>query len=84
MWRQIVADVLGIEMQKVKVDDSSFGTAMLTAVGIGWFGSFAEAAEKCVQIDSVSKPNPENQAIYEKLFVRYKAVHDALAPIYRS
>ena len=45
---------------------------------------FAEAAEKCVQIDSVSKPNPENQALYEKLFVRYKAVHDALAPIYRS
>lgn len=84
LWRQIVADVLGIEMQKVKVDDSSFGTSMLTAVGIGWFGSFAEAAEKCVQIDSVSKPNPENQAIYEKLFVRYKAVHDALAPIYRS
>jgi len=84
LWRQIVADVLGIEMQKVKVDDSSFGTAMLTAVGIGWFESFAEAAEKCVQIDSVSKPNPENQAVYEKLFVKYKMIHDALAPIYRS
>src|SRR5699024_2439475 len=49
LWRQIVADVLGIEMQKVKVDDSSFGTAMLTAVGIGWFKNFAEAAETCVQ-----------------------------------
>ena len=82
LWRQIVADVLGLEMQKVKVDDSSFGTAMLTAVGIGWFDSFAEAAEKCVQIDSVSVPNPENQALYEKLFVKYKAIHDALAPIY--
>ena len=82
LWRQIVADVLGLEMQKVKVDDSSFGTAMLTAVGIGWFDSFAEAAEKCVQIDSVSVPNPENQALYEKLFAKYKAIHDALAPIY--
>ena len=57
---------------------------MITAVGIGWFESFAEAAEKCVQIDSVSKPNPENQAIYEKLFVKYKKVHDALAPIYQE
>jgi len=82
LWRQIVADVLGLEMQKVKVDDSSFGTAMLAAVGIGWFGSFAEAAETCVEIDSVSTPNPENQAIYEKLFPKYKAIHDALAPIY--
>lgn len=84
LWRQIVADVLGIEMQKVKVDDSSFGTAMLAAVGIGWFESFAQAADTCIEVESVSKPDPENHKIYEKLFVRYKAIHDALAPIYHD
>ena len=84
LWRQIVADVLGPELQKVKVDDSSFGTAMLTAVGIGWFDSFAQAAEVCVRIDSVSKPDPANHALYETLFEKYKAIHDALAPIYRG
>ncbi len=84
LWRQIVADVLGIEMQKVKVDDSSFGTAMLAAVANGWFESFASAAEKCVQIESVSKPDLENHAVYEKLFMRYKAIHDALKPIYEQ
>jgi xylulokinase len=82
LWRQIVADVLGIEMQKVKVDDSSFGTAMLAAVGIGWFESFAQAAETCIEVESVSKPIPENQQLYADLFPRYKAIHDALAPIY--
>lgn len=82
LWRQIVSDVLNLEVQKVKVDDSSFGTAMLTAVGIGWFDSFAQAAETCVQIDSVTRPIPENRSVYEKLFPRYKAIHDALAPIY--
>ncbi len=84
LWRQIVADVLGLEMQKLKVDDSSFGTAMLAAVGIGWFRSFAEAAETCVRIDSVSHPDPENQRLYEKLFARYKKIHDALAPVYKD
>lgn len=84
LWRQIVADVLGLEMQKVKVDDSSFGTAMLAAVGIGWFESYAKAAEACVEIDSVSKPNPDHVAVYNKLFPRYKAIHDALAPIYQQ
>ena len=54
------------------------------AVGIGWFDSFAQAAETCVQIDSVSVPNPENTALYESLFGKYKAIHDALAPIYRG
>lgn len=84
LWRQIVADVLGMRLEKVKVDDSSFGTAMMTAVGIGWFDSFAQAAETCVQIDSVSVPNPENTALYQTLFGKYKAIHDALAPIYRG
>ena len=82
LWRQIVADVLGLEMQKVKVDDSSFGTAMLAAVGIGWFDSFAEAAETCVEVDSVTKPDPEKFRLYESIFQTYKAIHDALAPIY--
>lgn len=65
------------------MDDSSFGTAMMTAVGIGWFDCFAQAAETCVEIDSVSRPNPENHALYQHLFLKYKAVHDALSPIYQ-
>ncbi len=84
LWRQIVTDVLGIPMEKVEVDDSSFGTAMLAAVGIGWFEDFAQAANTCVRVESVSVPNMENHQLYVELFCRYKAVHDALAPIYHG
>ncbi len=84
LWRQIVSDVLGIELQKVKVDDSSFGTAMLAAVGIGWFESFTQAAQACIAVESVTTPNPENQKLYGELFARYKAIHDALVPIYHK
>lgn len=84
LWRQIVADILGLELQKVKVDDSSFGSAMLAAVGLGWFDSFADAAQSCIQVESVTTPNPENKAIYDEMFARYKKVHDALAPIYQD
>lgn len=55
---------------------------MLAAVGIGWFESFSQAADVCVEIESVSKPIPQNVEVYEKLFKKYKAVHDALAPVY--
>ncbi len=82
LWRQIVADVLGTALEKVRVDDSSFGTAMLAAVGVGWFAGYAEAAEQCTEIDSVSVPIPENQEIYDRLFKKYKTIHDALAPVY--
>ena len=44
----------------------------------------ASAAETCVEIDSVSRPDPATHELYEKLFLKYKAVHDALAPIYRG
>jgi len=82
LWRQIVSDVLGLELQKVKVDDSSFGSAMLAAVGIGWFESYAQAAQACIQIDSTCTPDPKHHAVYTELFARYKAIHDALAPVY--
>lgn len=82
LWRQIVSDVLGMPLEKAKVDDSSFGTAMLAAVGIGWFADFAQAAEKCVQVDSITVPNPENQALYEALFPRYRQIARALREIY--
>lgn len=84
LWRQIVADVLGMSMEKVKVDDSSFGTAMLAAVGIGWFHSYAEAADSCIEIDSVTTPQKETQEIYDKLFIMYKAIAEALAPVYHN
>ncbi len=84
LWRQIVSDVLGLTLEKVKVDDSSFGSALLSAVGLGWYRDYEEAAEKCVKIDSVTMPDPENGKLYDKLFVRYKRVHDALADIYKE
>lgn len=84
LWRQIVADVLGLTLEKAKVDDSSFGAAMLAAVGLGWFDSFSQAADTCVQIESVTTVNEANRGIYDALYPRYKAIHDALAPIYQA
>ena len=82
LWRQIVADILDLSMEKTKVDDSSFGTAMLAAVGIGWFSSYEEITERCIEISSVTEPVRENVEKYAELFFRYKRIHDALAPVY--
>ena len=84
LWRQIIADVLNLKLEKVQVDDSSFGSAMVAAVGVGWYDSFTQAAEACVKIDCVCTPIPENRQVYDQLFQRYKTVHDVLAPIYDS
>lgn len=83
LWRQIVADVVGRPLEKIRIDDSSFGTAMLAAVGIGWFSDHKEAAEACVEIDCTVEPDSGTQEFYQKLFLRYKDIHDSLEHIYR-
>lgn len=84
LWRQIVADVLGLQISKSVTDDSSFGAAMLAGVAIGVFSSFETAADKCIELQDVVTPNYDNHQKYEKFFTLYKEIHDGLAPVYRK
>ena len=84
LWRQIVADTLGIKLVRCRESDSSFGTAMLAGVAAGLFSSFESALAVCNSVESYTEPNPENTEQYELLYIKYKAVHDALAPIYHE
>ena len=82
LWRQIVADALGFKLVRNEYNDSSFGTAMLAGVAAGVFPDFKSALAKCNKQKDITLPNPENLEKYAALHARYKAVHDALAPIY--
>jgi len=82
LWRQIIADVLGLEVVKPMTDDSSFGSALLAGIGINVYSSFDEAVKKCVRIEKRIKPNLKNHEKYNSYFKIYKEVHDSLEPIY--
>ena len=82
LWRQMTADVLGITLKTAESSDSSLGSAMLAGIATGVFNDPADAVAKCVKPKSVTVPNPENTEKYRKVFLEYKKIHDALAPIY--
>ncbi len=82
LWRQIVADCLGITLVRKKYSDSSFGSCMLAGIAAGVFNDARDAFEKCNKTVDETYPNEENYNKYKKLFKRYKAIHDALAPVY--
>ena len=84
LWRQITADCLGIELIKTVSSDSSLGSAMLAGVAVGVFQDCQDAVDKCIQIESITKPIKENTERYEKLFTEYVAVHDVLETIYHA
>lgn len=84
LWRQIMADMLGIPLRTVSDVDSSLGSAMLAGVATGVFASHQEAANKCIRIKDEILPNPESTAFYAERFVLYKQIQAALAPVYHQ
>ena len=84
LWRQILSDVLGIRLTIRKYSDSSFGTAMLAGVAAGFFPSFADAVRQSNETVSETLPDPERHALYGQCFKRYKAICEALTPIYNG
>ena len=84
LWRQILADMLGIPLQKAVCDDSSLGSAMLAGVASGLFRDFEESVRLCVRPAFTVEPIPANAALYDALFSDYLRIHDALAPIYQG
>ncbi|MDO5579767.1 MAG: xylulokinase [Planctomycetia bacterium] len=84
LWRQILSDTLGMSLIRKENSDSSFGSAMLAGSVIGMFGSLPETVRFCSKEKSRTVPDPEKTDQYEKMFAKYKAIHDALAPIYHG
>ena len=84
LWRQMIADVLGIALKTTENSDSSLGSAMLAGIAVGVFKDASDATKKCVKGKDITYPNSENIEKYRKVFERYKKIHDALTPIYQE
>lgn len=84
LWRQILSDVLGIKLIRKKYNDSSFGTAMLAGVATGVFDSFDSAVRLSNEVISETVPDWGKHELYQRYFKRYKAICEALTPIYNE
>lgn len=81
VWAQVIADVLGVPLRRPVHGDASYGAALIAAVGAGTFANEAEAIGKCVAFGPDITPDPQNAAIYDRLFDRYRRVKDLLTEI---
>lgn len=84
LWRQIICDITGKELIVPVEDDSSFGTALLAAIGAGFFKDIDEAVKMCVKITDKIQPNIKNHEIYHEMFKFYGDTQEALKQLYRS
>jgi xylulokinase len=84
LWRQILADVMGMPVLIPSAGDASFGSALLAGVGIGLFADPQTAVRQGVQYDALVQPNRQNHEKYQKYFSIYQKIHDQLASINRT
>jgi xylulokinase len=84
LWSQIVCDIFNAPVKCPASCDASFGSALLAGVGVGVFPDEVSAVKQCLKLDRSLSPNPEKVELYARNFKHYRALHDALAEVYRS
>ena len=81
VWRQIVADALGLTLLQTENNDSSFGSAMCSGISAGFFKNFDDASAKCQKVVGKTVPIAENTEKYRKVFEKYKKISKFLTEL---
>jgi len=84
LWRQIMADVLGVELVTVNTTEgAAFGAALLAGVGAGIYENVPAACETTIQITDHTFPTQDTRT-YQDYYPHYRALYPALAPEYKA
>ena len=85
IWRKILANVLGIELEiPVAEEGPGYGTAILAMVANGEYPDIENATDTLVKCREVVKPTPELTALYEERYSKYKKIYPALKSLYKE
>lgn len=83
LWRQILADIFGRPTLRPRLLDeaTSLGAAVAGGVGVGLFHDFSIVKQR-IEIVNRHVPNPEAQAVYNRLYPIFLETYTALVPIF--
>jgi len=84
VWTQIISDVTGRELRVVEhpLEAGAMGAALTVAVGLGVYPS-VEAIDDVIAIHHTVQPQDRLQERYSQLYAEYRAVYEALSPVFR-
>jgi xylulokinase len=84
LWKQIHADVLGLELSPVRGHPgASLGAAVIAAIGIGVLDDWSDVT-RFIALDPPVVPDPARRARYDDAYATWRALGDAVAPISHS
>jgi xylulokinase len=81
LWKQIHADVLGIEMHPVTGHPgASLGAAIIAAIGVGAIDDWADA-NRYVTLGPPVVPDPQRKQIYDDAYARWHELGEVTTPV---
>ncbi|PMP70332.1 MAG: carbohydrate kinase [Mesoaciditoga sp.] len=82
LWRQILSDVIGMDLKYKKEKESVFGVSLLAAYAAGIIDNLCwpDKMEK----SEITHFNLQNHLKYEKYYAIYKKLYKSLKPIYEE
>lgn len=79
LWRQILADVLSVELVTVNTTEgATYGAALLAAVGAGIWSDVETACKSSVEITGGNNPNPAAAIHYDHMYDLYRNLYPTL------
>jgi len=85
LWRQILADVLRVELVTINTTEgAAFGAALLAGTGGGAWSDVETACAETVKITGRVSPGTQNEEIYLRMYERYKSLYPALSPAFKD
>lgn len=83
LWRQILSDILDIQLITVNTTEgAAFGAALLAGTGAGYWRSVEEACRQVVHTLEATEPDPKQFERYQTLYPVYQSLYPALKPAF--
>ena len=78
LWRQMMANVLGIPLDIPQTEQGpGYGAAILAMVGAGLYPDVRTACSKLVHVAETVEPQPEMKALYQERYDKFRKIYPA-------
>jgi xylulokinase len=85
LWRQIQADVYGMSVGLLEVEEGpAYGAALLAGVGVGNWTSVEKACDATVRVSQRIEPDPRHAALMNRQYGTYRKLYPVLRDIWRD
>jgi xylulokinase len=82
LWRQILADILGVDIVTLSsLEGAAYGAALLAATGAGEFPNVPAACNAVIHVTGSTAPGPDQEA-YQALYPLYRNLYLSLRPTF--